>query len=138
LNSTSPVNASTFIKNPPAYKNPQAEKLLRAFKSGEKTKFTSREKRIIRKEFKYQLKKYGLEKITGNKSDAKQTLLIILTCTAAVGLFLLIASLACEVSCSGSDAGAILIVVLGTAGIVWGTLAIIRAINRGAEKRKKS
>jgi hypothetical protein len=138
FNSSSPVNAATFVKNPPAYKNPEAEKLLTAFKSGEKTKFTAREKRILKKEFKYQLKTYALEKITGNNSDATQTALIILTIVVAVGLFLLIASLACEVSCSGSDAGAILIVVLGTAGIVWATLAIIRAINRGAEKRKKS
>jgi hypothetical protein len=138
LISSSPASASSFVKNPPAYKNPEAGKLLAAFKSGEKSKFSSHEKRIIRKEFKYQLKKFAWEKITGRDSDSTQTLLTILTITVAVGLFLLIASLACEVSCSGSDAGAILIVVLGTAGLVWACIAIIRAINRGAEKRKKS
>jgi hypothetical protein len=135
FNSSSPVSASTLIKTPSAYKNPEAERLLKAFKSGEKTKFNAREKRILKKEFKYQLKKYALDKITGNSSDGTQTALIILTIVTAVGIFLVLASLACDVSCSGSDAGAILILALGTAGLVWATIAIIRAINRGAEKR---
>ena len=136
--SSSAVNAATFVKDPPAYKNPEAEKLLKAFKSGEKTKFTAKEKRILKKEFKYQLKKYALEEITGKKSDAGQTALIVLTILVAVGLWLLIASLACEVSCSGSDAGAVIIVIIGTAAIIWGTVAVIKAINRGAKRRQGS
>jgi hypothetical protein len=136
--SSSAINAATFVKDPPAYKNPEAQKLLDAFKSGEKTKFSAREKRIIRQEFKYQLKKFALNKMAGDTADAKQIALIILTCIAAVGLLWLIGSLACEVSCSGSDAGAVVIVVIGTAAVVWGTIAIIKAINRGAKKRQAS
>jgi hypothetical protein len=127
--------AAIKIKEP-IYKNPEAEKLLTAFKAGEKTKFSGKEKRIIKREFNYQLKKYIKAKVTGKKSDADQTLLIILACIGAVGLLYIIAGLACSLSCNGSDAAAVVVGVLGVAAVIWLLIITIRAINRKGQKKK--
>jgi uncharacterized membrane protein HdeD (DUF308 family) len=126
---------ATTIEKPLPYKYDAAKKLLEQFKTGEKTKFTAKEKRIIKKEFNYQLLQYAKAKITGDKTTGEQVALIILTCVAAVGLLFLVASLACSLSCNGSDAAAIVVALLGTVAVVWGAVAVIRAIKR---KRSKS
>lgn len=127
------VQATVPVDQSP-YKYSEAKNLLEQFKNGEKTKFSGKEKRIIRKEFNYQLLQYAKAKITGKKADADQALLIILACIAAVGLLFLVMSLACTLSCNGSDAAAIIVAVLGLAGIIWGLIAVIRAINRKKTK----
>lgn len=118
------------------YKSSQAKNLIESFQKGEKTKFTAKEKRIIKKEFNHQLLQYAKSKVTGNTSTADQVALIILACIAAVGLFYLVAALACTISCNGSDAAAIVVLVLGTAAIIWGLVVIIRSILR--KKRLKT
>jgi len=123
------AHATTAV-NPSPYKYAEAKKLLEQFKNGEKTKFTSKGKRIIRKEFNYQLLQYAKAKITGDKKSGEEAGLIILACIAAVGLFILLMGLACSLSCNGSDAAAIVVGVLGTAAIVWGLIALIRSIQR--------
>lgn len=128
------VQATTVI-NPSPYKYAEAKKLLEQFKNGEKTKFTSKEKRVIRKEFNYQLLQYAKAKVTGDKSNADTALLILLACIAAVGLFVLLAALACNISCNGSEAAALILFILGTAAIIWGLVKVIRSIQR---KRIKS
>ena len=115
---------------PTPYKYTEAKKLLEQFKTGEKTKFTTREKRIIKKEFKYQLGQYAKAKVTGKKANAEQVLLIILACIAAVGLLYLLAALACTISCNGYEALAVVVFLAGTAALVWGLIRIIRSINR--------
>lgn len=122
----------------PSYKYPEAQKLLEQFKSGEKTDFTRKEKRIIRKEFNYQLVRYAKAKIVGNKNESGSAGLIILACIAAVGLLFLVLSLACTLSCNGSDAGAIMVGLIGTAAIVWGLIALIRSIRRKKQKAQES
>jgi len=123
------ANAAAEVK-PSPYKYGEAKRLLEQFEKGEKTKFTGKEKRIIKKEFKYQLLQYGKAKLIGNKSEEGQALAILLVCIAAVGLFFLVGSLACGIACNGSEAAAWIVFILGTAGIVWGTIAAIRAIKR--------
>lgn len=113
-----------------SYKYPEAQKLLAQFNSGEKTDFSRKEKRIVRREFNYQLLRYAKAKLTGNKEESGNAGLIILACIAAVGLFFLVLSLACTLSCNGSDAAAIVVALLGTAGIIWGLVAVIRNIKR--------
>lgn len=129
------VQATTVI-NPSPYKYAEAKKLLEQFKNGEKTKFTSKEKRIIRKEFNYQLLQYAKAKVTGDKSNAETALLILLACIAAAGLFVLLAALACNISCNGSEAAALILFIFGTAAIIWGTVKVIRAIERRRSKTK--
>jgi uncharacterized membrane protein HdeD (DUF308 family) len=131
------ANAVVSLKDP-LYKNPAAEKILNDFKNGEKTVFSKKEKRIIKEEFKYQLKQYAKAKLTGNKERGDQVGLIILSCIAAVGLLFLLASLACTLSCNGSDAAAIIVFVIGTAAIIWGLIAVIRSIKRKSQKSQKN
>lgn len=132
-----PVQATT-IEKPSPYKYDEAKKLLEQFKSGEKTKFNRKEKRIIKKEFNYQLLQYAKAKITGDKSSGDQAALIILACIVAVGLLFLVMSLACTLSCNGSDAAAVVVGVLGLVAIIWGLIAVIRAINKKRPKSKST
>jgi len=129
---------ATTIVEPSPYKNAEAKKLLEQYQSGEKKTFTAKEKRIIKSEFKYQLGQYAKAKITGNKRAGDQVALIILACIAAVGLFFLLAGLACSISCNGSDAAAIVVFVLGTAAIVFGLVMLIKSIKRKNRKSKSS
>jgi hypothetical protein len=127
---------ATAFTTPSPYKYAEAKKLLDQFEKGEKTKFTAKEKRIIKNEFKYQLFQYAKAKITGNKTDGGQAALIILTCIAAVGLLFLVLSLACTLSCNGSDAAAVVVGILGTVAVVWGAVALIRSIQRKQSGKK--
>ncbi len=135
VNSISSAAAAIHVKET-RYKNPEAQKILAAVKAGEKTKLSAREKKIIRKEFKWQLKKLAVEIVTGRKADGEQTALIILACIAAGGLLFLVAGLACSIGCGGSDVGAGAVAILGTAAVVWGLVVVIKAINRSAKKRE--
>lgn len=123
--------------NPSSYKYAQAKNLLEQFEKGEKTKFTLKEKRVIRKEFKYQLLRYAKAKLVGNKNDTGDAAAIVLVCIAAAGLFFLLIGLACSLSCNGSEAAAWAVFILGTVAIVWGSVAIIRSINRKHGKSKR-
>ena len=123
-------NAQATTIEPSHYKYGEAKKLLEQFKNGEKTRFTVKEKRIIRKEFNYQLLQYAKAKITRDKKSGDEAVLIILSCIAAVGLLFLLSALACSLSCNGSDAAAIIVGVIGTAAIIWGLIAVIRSIRR--------
>jgi hypothetical protein len=127
------ASAAMVIKDP-LYQNPDAEKLLTAFKAGDKTEFTSKEKRIIKKEFRYQVKKYVKAKLTGDKKAGDDAGLIILACVAALGLLALIAGLACNLSCGGSDAAAVILLIVGTAAVIWGLVAVIKSIKRKSKK----
>ena len=128
---------ATVPVTPPGYRYPEAQKLLEQFKSGEKTKFSAKEKRIIKEEFKFQLIRYGKAKITGNKKEGSDAVYIILACIAAAGLLMLVLSIACGLSCNGSDAAAVVVGVLGTAAVIWGLIAVINRIKRGPPAVKK-
>lgn len=123
-----------IIHNHSPYKNADAAKLLNDFRNGERKIFSGKEKRIIKNEFRYQLKQYVIAKVSGDKEKGNATALIILACIAAVGLIGIILSLACSLSCSGSDAAAVIVGVLGTAGVIWGLIAVIKSINRKHRK----
>ena len=67
-------------------------------------------------------------------SKSGETILVILSVIAALGLLYVVAALACGISCNGSAAGAIVVGVLGTAVVVFLLIRVIRSINR--KKRK--
>lgn len=133
--SLSPLYASTPSAINNNKKDPTAEQILASLKYRDKNSLTRVEKRILKAEFKKQLKIWTLAKISGNKEEGGKAGLLILAIVGAVGLFFLVASLSCSLSCNGSDAAAIVVLLLGTAAIVLGLLAVIRSINR--KKRKK-
>ena len=113
---------------------PTAEEILASLKYRGKSSLTKQEKRILKTEFKKQLKVYVAEKVKGNKDGAGKAGLIILTIIGALGLLYLVAALACSLSCNGSDAAAVIVGILGVALIVWGTIALIKRISRGKKK----
>lgn len=131
VRATVPVGDSSF-------KNPEVQRLLQQYKDGEKTSFSRKEKRLIRKEFNHQLIRYGTATITGQKEAQRNAGVIILACIVAVGLMYLVLALACTLSCNGSDAAAVVVGVLGTAAIVWGLVAVIKSTRRKKEPSAES
>ncbi len=127
---SSASNISTSIQ-------PTAEEILVSLQYRDKSTLTKQEKRILKQEFKEQIKLYAKAKVTGNKSDASKSLLIILTIIAAIGLVSLVASLACSLSCNGSDVAAVIVVILGVGAVVWGAIALIKRISKGPKPKRE-
>lgn len=122
----------TAAKEPPT-----AEQILESLKFRDKSTLTKAEKRILKKEFKEQLKIYTKAKITGDKQKASDTGLIILAIMVALGLFTLLATLSCSLSCNGAEGAAIVVALLGTAAIILGLVLVIKRINRGPRKKEE-
>lgn len=127
------VIASTVISKPPS-----AEEILASLQYRDKSSLTKQEKRILKEEFKKQIKIFAKAKITGNKNGAEKALWITLTIIGAVGLLYLVAALACSLSCNGADAAAAIVAILGVGAIVWGTIALITRIVKGPKKKKEN
>jgi O-antigen/teichoic acid export membrane protein len=73
--------------------------------------------------------------LSGNKKDADNAILIILTIIAAIGLTILLSALVCSISCGGADGLAVVVALLGLTAIIWGSIAVIRRINRGPRNK---
>jgi|CXWL01.1.fsa_nt_gi hypothetical protein len=70
-------------------------------------------------------------------SDGAKVALIFLSVLVALGLLFLVATLACELSCNGSEGAAVLVTVGGAALVVFLLLLAIRAITGKKKKPKK-
>jgi hypothetical protein len=139
---------NTFYVSQPAFaipaasalvikEKPTATEILASLKYRDKSTLTRMEKRVLKQEFKKQLKNYVVAKIKGNKKESGNAGLIILAIIGAIGLLSLVAALSCNLSCNGSDGAALAVLILGTAGIIWGLLAVIKAVKRGSGEKKK-
>lgn len=71
-------------------------------------------------------------------SEGAKITLIILSVLVALGLLLLVASLACELSCNGSDGAAILVGLGGAGLVVLLFLVALRAIEGRKRKKKQA
>lgn len=71
-------------------------------------------------------------------SDGAKFFLIFLSCVVATGLLILLAALACEISCSGSEALAILVMLLGTGLLVFLLIRVIKRILGKSRKKKET
>ncbi|HMK19661.1 MAG TPA: hypothetical protein VK492_15775 [Chitinophagaceae bacterium] len=129
------ISASTSPSVEKSKTKPKAAEILASLEHRDKSSLTRSEKRVLKKEFKKQIGIYVTAKITGEKEKSDQTLLIILAIIAALGLFLVVAALACTLGCNGSGTGAIAVAVLGTAAIVFGLIVLIRAIEQKGKKQ---
>lgn len=119
----SPVYGSDIVKKPTA-----AEILA----SGRTKKMLTRtEKRILRREFYKQLKIYTVAKVKGDEKTAGAAWKIALTIVLAVGAIMLLAAGACSLACNGSEAAAVLLLVIGVGGVALLMIAIIKRIRRG-------
>ena len=74
---------------------------------------------------------------SADSSAAGKALLIVLSVLIALGLIALIAALACEISCAGSEAAAMVIFIGGTGLVILLLVLAIRAI-LGKKKKKES
>lgn len=115
---------------------PTAQEILASLRYRDKSTLTKSEKRILKKEFKKQLKVYAKAKLEGRKADADDAGLIILAIIAALGLLFLLSALVCSISCGGAEGLAVVVALLGTAAIIIGLILVIRAIRRGGRRRR--
>jgi hypothetical protein len=107
---------------------PTAEEILASLSHRDKSTLTRSEKRILKSEFKKQLKVYVKAKLTKDDEAAAKAVFIILSIIGAVGLTILLAALACNLACNGSEAGAILLLLLGISAIVFLLILVIKKI----------
>jgi hypothetical protein len=124
-------SASATLTNHP----PTADEILSSLQHRDKKSLTRQEKRILKQEFKKQLKVFATAKFTGKKDQADKSLLIILTIIGALGLLYLVAALSCSLSCNGAEGAAAAVAIIGVIAVVAGAVLIIRGINRGPRKR---
>ena len=117
--------------------DPTASEILASLQYRDKSTLTKKEKRILKREFKKQIGLFVKAKFQGDDDGSGRAGLIILTIIAALGVLYLVAALACSLSCNGMDGAAIAVALLGTAGVVWATIAIIRRINRGPRNKEE-
>ncbi len=128
LQNFSIASASASSGSLPADSNRATYKSLQAFSvslknnQGEELKW--KEKKKLLKEQVRAIKK------TEGISKGGKVLLIILSVIAAIGLFSIVASLSCSLSCSGSTAAAFVVGFGGTALIVLLLIKVIRSINK--------
>jgi threonine/homoserine/homoserine lactone efflux protein len=81
---------------------------------------------------------YAKATVKHDKADQSHALAIMLTIIAALGLAVLLSGLACSISCNGSGTLAIVILIVGTAGIVWGAVALIKSFSKKDKSKKQS
>ncbi|GAB4108982.1 MAG: hypothetical protein OHK0057_18600 [Thermoflexibacter sp.] len=89
-------------------------------------------KREIRQEYRKAVKnivKQILQDWKKQSSGAK-VILIILSVFLALVVFLMLAALSCSIACAGNEVLATLVLLGGTALIVWGSVVLIRSIVR--------
>jgi predicted membrane channel-forming protein YqfA (hemolysin III family) len=92
------------------------------------------------KQWKQKLKE-NIRRIRQEYKDAspgEKTALIIVTILVALLLLYLVAALSCNISCSGNDAAAVIVLLLGTGLLVFLTVRVIKRINRGRPKKPKT
>lgn len=121
-----------------ATQRPTAEEIIASLKYRDKKSLTKQEKRILRQEFKKQLKIFSKATLSGNKKDGDKAALIILVIIGAIGLTLLLTALVCSLSCGGAEGAAVAVALLGMVAIIWLSVALIRRINRGPRDRNKN
>jgi membrane protein implicated in regulation of membrane protease activity len=136
---TSPVNyfvsnasAATSFSHPKdstkGYKSVDEFKKMMKDENGKTLKWKER-KKLLKKQIK------GIKK-ADDLSDGSKVLLIILCVLLAVVLAYGVAAIACSLSCSGAEGAAVVVAILGLAGVVLLTLFLIRGIVRKSKKDK--
>ena len=127
-NSTGNSSNSSLVFASSVVSDPTAAQILASGKA--RAELSKKEKRILKHEFKKQLKNFVVAKIKNDQQTANNSWKIVLAVIALLGLTFLLAGLVCELSCSGSDAAAVIIGILGLAGLVWAFVAFVKRVNR--------
>ena len=119
-------------KDSAIYNNPLIKNFIAGIKSMDVSKLSQREKLRLIKD---QIKTIKHDKDT-SKGD-KTLLLITLSVIIALALLYGLAALSCSISCSGSEALAIIVAIGGTFLIIFFLISIIKRITNPPEKKKK-
>ena len=90
---------------------------------------TAVSKKSLRKKIRSEIK--SIRKAYKDSTKSQKTLYIILAVLAAAGLAYGLAAVACGISCSGSEALAIVVFAVGLGGIIFGLIKLIQRITRG-------
>ena len=131
LSIVNPVYSSNGAK-------PTAAEILQSLQYRSRKDLSRSEKKVLKHEFIKQVKVYVSEKAQGHDQIALKAFLIICTLAAAVGIGYLVAGLACALSCSGAEGLALLVAIAGLAGIIFGSVKLIRAISRIKKKQPEA
>jgi membrane protein implicated in regulation of membrane protease activity len=110
------------------YKSLDEFKKMMSDKNGNPLKWKERKKLL-----KNQIKAI---KKADDMSDGGKVALIILCVLLALVLAYGVAALSCSLSCSGAEGAAVVVAILGAAGIIFLTIALIRAILKKSKKSK--
>ena len=131
-----PKSFASHLTSEPREK-PTAGEILRSIARDGKRELNKEEKKILKKEFRKQIRIYVKQKLTGKNKEADETLLIVLAIIGALGLLLLVASLACSLSCSGADGAAIIVGIAGVIGVIWLLVFVIKRITHRKQPAKE-
>ena len=108
-----------------------AAQIITSLEHRNKKTLSRKEKQILKKEFFQQVKVYAKATLLNDKAAKADSWKIILVIVAMLGLLYLIAGLACSLSCSGSEAAAAVLFILGFTAVIWGAAALFKRIKRG-------
>ena len=108
----------------------RAKMILESLKYREASTLTHKEKRILRREMARQVVTLFVAKAKGDHEKSGEAWKTILAIIVALGLVALLIPLVCSLSCGGSDFLAILVGILGLAGIIWLLVIALRKIHR--------
>jgi hypothetical protein len=117
-------------------KKQHAAEILASLTHRNKNTLTRSEKRILKNEFRRQLKVYIKAKLMKDDEEGSKALLIILAIIGAIGLTLLLGALACSIACNGSEAIAVLVGILGLTAIVFLLIVVIKKIKEHKKEEK--
>jgi membrane protein implicated in regulation of membrane protease activity len=127
---TSAVNSSSKPKDSTnTYKSINEFKKMMKDENGKTLKWKER-KKLLKKQIK------AIEKANDLSASGK-VFLIILCVLLAVLLAYGVAALACSLSCSGAEGAAVVVAILGLAGVILLTVFLIRSIIRKSKKDKQ-
>jgi hypothetical protein len=100
-------------------------------------KLSRTERKALVRKLKMQIRQAFRQGNEQKKNRGTKIALVVLASLVSLGLLYLLAGLACSISCNGSEAGAILVLIFGISGIVTLYIVVIKAIFRKREKPVK-
>lgn len=127
---------SAVVNPVPVAKKLTAQEILASGKKG--SQLNRQEKKMLKAEFRRQIKTWTLAKLNGNASEEGKAGLVILAIIGALGLVYLLTALACNIACGGSEGAAVLVAILGMAGIIWLTIFVMRRITHPRHPEQKA
>jgi hypothetical protein len=130
------THASTIIHDSSLYKHERSSAILESKSGQDKKGYSGSDRRVLKKELKYQIKKYSRHKVANDKEKSDATFQIIMIILLALGLFLLLAIISFVIAYSGLEGLGIGILIGGLAGIIFLTISLIKKVNK--RKREQS